>query len=204
MPKETFYNLSEEKRKKVYDALLEEFSQYSYDSASINRIVKVAEISKGSIYQYFDDKIDMFKYLINAVFEKKIQYMTPVMLNPEGIDVFKLIREMYLTGIKFAQENPKLYLLAIRFMNDKEHPVYKEVMSENFGSADAIFGVFLKNAINRGEVKAEIDIEFVSHIISSLNVTLAEYFMEKNNSNNFDEMMELVDKLLDLIKNGIS
>lgn len=204
MPKKTFFNLPEEKRKKIYKAALDEFSQFSYDNASINRIVKNSGISKGSIYQYFEDKKDIFKYLINNIYEEKMKYVTPVMMNPEDANIFTLIREMYLAGIKFANENPKLTQIGIRFMSDKEHSIYKEMISEGAAYSNDIFEGLLTNAIKRGEVRTEIDTHFVSYIITSLNRILGEYFFEKNNSGNFEEMMEIVDKLLDLLKNGLS
>lgn len=204
MPKKTFLNLPEEKQKKIYDAASDEFSQFSYDNASINRIVKKSEISKGSIYQYFEDKKDIFKYLINKIYEEKMKYVSPEMLNPGNTNIFTLMREMYLVGIKFANENPKLTQISLRFISDKEHPVYKEIMSESTAVSISIFEGLLKNAIKREEVREQIDTHFVSYMITSLHITLTEYFLEKNSSGNFEEMMEPVDKLLDLLKNGLS
>ncbi len=65
MPSNTFYRLSEEKKKKLTDAAIEEFSSVSYSEASINTIIAKAEISRGSFYMYFEDKEDLFKYLLS-------------------------------------------------------------------------------------------------------------------------------------------
>ena len=60
MPYETFFNLPEEKRQTIFDILLEEFAENDYNSVSISRIVNRAGIAKGSFYQYFEDKKDLF------------------------------------------------------------------------------------------------------------------------------------------------
>ena len=60
MPKETFFNLPEVKRGAILDAALEEFAAYPYDQASVNRIVARAGIPKGSFYQYFENKKDLY------------------------------------------------------------------------------------------------------------------------------------------------
>ena len=48
MPSKTFYNLSEEKKKKIILAAKEEFSKKLYQEASLNQIIKESNISRGS------------------------------------------------------------------------------------------------------------------------------------------------------------
>ena len=74
MPKSTFYNIPEEKRERIRKAGLLEFSNNSFRDASINKIIKEADIPRGSFYQYFEDKRDLFIYVFsdsrNVVFEE--------------------------------------------------------------------------------------------------------------------------------------
>jgi AcrR family transcriptional regulator len=67
MPKQTFFNLPDEKRKTIINAAVDEFMEYGLESASTNRIVANSGISKGSFYQYFEDKQDVFMYLITVL-----------------------------------------------------------------------------------------------------------------------------------------
>ena len=50
MIKKTFYNLPYEKRKRITDAVIKEFMERPNEKVSINRIIKTAEISRGSFY----------------------------------------------------------------------------------------------------------------------------------------------------------
>ncbi len=50
MPKDTFLNLIEEKKKRIFDAAVREFSTRCFSEASINQIVKNAGIPEGSFY----------------------------------------------------------------------------------------------------------------------------------------------------------
>ena len=70
MPTQRFLNLKEEKRKAILDAAFHEFSRTSYSGASINRIIKEADISRGSFYTYFEDKDDLLGCLISGFKEK--------------------------------------------------------------------------------------------------------------------------------------
>ncbi len=64
MPTNTFFNLSEEKKNKILKAANKEFARVPLEQASIKNIVEDAEIARGSFYQYFEDKQDLFEYLM--------------------------------------------------------------------------------------------------------------------------------------------
>ena len=66
MPTERFLKLKEEKQKRILDAAFREFSRVPFREASINRIIKDAEISRGSFYTYFEDKTDLLKVILTS------------------------------------------------------------------------------------------------------------------------------------------
>ena len=68
----TFERLPKEKRDRILQAARAEFLRYPYEKTSINRILAEAEIPKGSFYQYFDDKADLFSLCTCAVYKKLI------------------------------------------------------------------------------------------------------------------------------------
>ena len=55
--------MPDEKRNKIIDCAVEEFSQRDFDNAKLSNIVKNADIARGSIYQYFEDKMDLYLYV---------------------------------------------------------------------------------------------------------------------------------------------
>ena len=60
MPTKRFENIDPERKKKILDAARLEFIRNGYDGASLNTIIREAGISKGSLYYYFEDKIDIY------------------------------------------------------------------------------------------------------------------------------------------------
>lgn len=63
----TFLRLPEEKRRRFLDAAWEEFTSARFVDVSINQIVRRAGIPRGSFYQYFAGKDDLFAYLLEEV-----------------------------------------------------------------------------------------------------------------------------------------
>ena len=64
MAKQTFLNLSEDKRNMVVNALKKEFSRVPLKDALVSNIIIDAKIPRGSFYQYFNDIEDAFYYII--------------------------------------------------------------------------------------------------------------------------------------------
>ncbi len=203
MPKQTFFNLPEDKRALICDVAVDEFAEYSFAQASVNRIVAKAGIAKGSFYQYFKDKQDLFLYVWQLIGEEKLNYMSPVMRNPDEHDIFTLIREMYLSGIQFAQEHPRYMAIGNKFLANKEAPIFKALKADIWPSSIAIFETLLQSAIARGEVRADIDVNMFAYLITSMNTLVVEYYLEFVSPAIDESMIETVDKFIDLLKNGI-
>ncbi|OTN75351.1 hypothetical protein A5886_000421 [Enterococcus sp. 8G7_MSG3316] len=67
MPTETFFHLPAEKQKRIMNAAKKEFSRLPLKDASIATIIKDAEIPRGSFYQYFENKEDLYYYYFHTL-----------------------------------------------------------------------------------------------------------------------------------------
>jgi len=70
MPKSTFDNLPESKKQAIIIAARQEFAAVPFAEASINRIIKSANISRGSFYQYFENKVDLVCHLLSRFYQR--------------------------------------------------------------------------------------------------------------------------------------
>lgn len=203
MPKETFFNLPEDKRTLICQVAIDEFAAHSFDRVSINRIVARSGIAKGSFYQYFENKHDLFLYLLQLIAEKKLGYLAPVIRNPEQHDFFTLLRELYRAGIQFAIEHPKYAEIGRRLLASKRMPIYAQVSGEGMSQAYDLFKTLLESAIARGEVRADIDLGMVAYLIASLNILLLEYYTEQVAPNYDERMGSTVDQFVDFLRRGL-
>lgn len=205
MPKDTFLNLPEEKRERIENAAIKEFSEYSFDASSINRIVENSEISKGSFYQYFQDKKDLYKHIIGIIADKKLKYMSPILANPFEQDIFTLIREMYVSGLNFAKENPQLLEIGNKLIADPSNPIYDEIMRDNRKKSDEVFKQLLKKAVDRGEIRQHLDLNMVAYLLTILNISVVDYYLKQRDIREYSQdMMEIVEKFIDIIQHGIA
>ena len=89
MSTETFLRLPEEKRNRFLDAAWEEFTRVRYTDVSINKIILKARIPRGSFYQYFRDKEDLFSYLLGSTRDQVAALFGALLQEAEG-DLFRI------------------------------------------------------------------------------------------------------------------
>src|SRR5665648_21665 len=95
MPYQTFINLPEEKKQKLLECAIEEFAKNDYQSASITKIVNRAGIAKGSLYQYFKDKQDLYNYLLELAIQKKTEIFNSSSKMAPSITWFEMLTNLF-------------------------------------------------------------------------------------------------------------
>lgn len=205
MPKETFFNLPQEKRARIEQAAIEEFGSYPFDASSVNRIVERAEIAKGSFYQYFIDKKDLYKHIMDLIITRKLEYMSPLLQNPFGLDVFTLLHELYASGLSFALNNPVLLEIGNKLLSDPSHALYGEVLGENKQKSDQFFLQILQAAQARGEIRQGLDLPMVAYLLTTLNIAVSDYYAQRTEKRVYSpEMMGDIEKFIDIVRFGIA
>lgn len=104
MPTSTFFNLPPPKREKLLRAAIGEFACRPYGEVSINRIIQVAEIPRGSFYQYFADKTDLFHYVL-TVYDKLLETAVFESLDRCGGRLLELPLVLYDLVLAYIREN---------------------------------------------------------------------------------------------------
>jgi len=204
MPKQTFFNLAAEKQQRIIDAAMNEFAAHPYLKTSINRIIKDANISKGSFYQYFQNKKDLYRYIIDKASDTKMKFLAQKLQDYQKLEFFELLRELFIAGIQFKKEYPLFSEIGDRLLNGSNESLKEEIYAESRPKSNDFFEQILEEAVNKGEVDPEIDIKFTAFMLTDFSISIVSYFFENHNPNNLDEIMNYVDKMLYIMKNGIA
>ena len=204
MPKQTFCNLAAEKQQRIIKAAVDEFAAHPYLKTSINRIVEQADISKGSFYQYFKNKKDLYKFIIDQASEAKMKFLGKKINNYQKLNFFELLRKLFTAGIQFKKEYPLYSEIGDQLLSGNNEKLKEEVYSESRPKSNEFFEKLLEKAIQQGEVDPEIDIKFTAFMLTDFSISIVNYFFEHNDPNDLDQIMDYVDKMLYIIKNGMA
>jgi AcrR family transcriptional regulator len=168
MPKPTFLNLPEDKRERIVELAIEEFSDKPYAQASISNIVARAGIAKGSFYQYFEDKLDLYRWLLlDVAAHRKLAYVEAHM-PPESGDMFEVLERMMVAGIEFGIENPRLSRVAEWTFHQSPDPDLTAFVKEVEALGAENFRRFLQQALERGELREGLDLDLAGAMIGSM------------------------------------
>lgn len=156
MPTTTFFNLPEEKRQKLIDCALDEFAAREYDSASISQIVARAGIAKGSLYQYFSDKRELYGYLLELAAAKKGELMAAARPPRPDMPVFETLGWLLEVMLSFELQYPRLAQLGFRAAYGKS-PLPPEVLQKGRQASTDYFRALIERGQRSGELRREID-----------------------------------------------
>lgn len=211
MPKQTYYNLDAVKRDAIVKAAFEEFSSHVYNEASVNTIVEKSGISKGSLYQYFESKKDIYLYLIEYAGQAKLEYLqahSPVDFD----DFFEGLCTLMIQGTQFSLENPLYSRLLYKAF---QGPLVDESLARLKDLNRDYMTRLLGEAMEKGEVRSDVAIDVIVFFLNVLTTEFAQFVAEKTGISldevyrNEDALRQLdipavIRDIMKLVKNGLA
>ena len=177
MPKQTFFNLPEDKRQAILDLAIEEFAEHDYKNASISRLVNQAGIAKGSFYQYFADKKALYLYLIDMAAQEKRRFFQ-AQQPPEGLGIFEYLRWLIGVGIRFEFANPRLAQISYRAVyGDAPLPAETKAVIE-----EGMMGYFrqlVQQGREQNAINPDIDPDVAAFMFNAVFAALGDYLLKR-------------------------
>ena len=110
MPSDTFLKLSKEKQNSLIESAILEFSENTYNEASINKIINRIKLPRGSFYMYFNDKYDLYTYILKT-YLNRFEEMQIELLKKTNGDFIKMNELLYDKIILFIKKDKNQKLL---------------------------------------------------------------------------------------------
>lgn len=209
MPKQTFLNLPEEKRNTIISAAIDEFAQYGLENASTNRIVANSGIAKGSFYQYFEDKQDVFMYLLTVLEREKVEYFNGKHPPSTNMDTFGYFRWMIKTGMEFNTSHPLLTQALSRVMFG-EGLYFGNTFADVRERTAQGLKAMINQAIASGEVDPSVDVELAVMILETWSNAISSYILNEGLKQKdimkwvrSSKVQERIDKMLYVMEYGL-
>lgn len=198
MPTETFFKLTEEKRKKIIEAGKDEFSSVSLDEASIKNIAEKAGIARGSFYQYFKSKKDLLFFILEENRETMEKKLNRIIKESDG-EIFNIYISIYddMTSKCFDNMNRDIYKRIFENLKTNDESVF-EGMEEKKKQGFKNF----KNLIDKSKLKIESDLDF-DLIIQILNAITMSSVVRSIKYTSPEKAREEFLKKIEFIKKGI-
>ncbi len=175
MPKQTFLNLSKDKQEKVLFAAMDALRHAHYNKITIDQIVKLANIPKGSFYQYFSNKDDLYIYIFSNYGDMKKETLELLKMNPGNIDLKDYLCQLIIHGQDFESELDDDHMLKHKFYKECPQSVKYSIMSEAIPKGISLIKEVLIKYQVIGAIRNDISIDIASYLIVMAIVNLEEY-----------------------------
>ena len=216
MPSQTFFNLSKEKQQAIVKVALDEFSALDYSSASISRIVRNTGIAKGSFYQYFQDKKDLYLYLLSLVSEAKKTFVSQTVPPNAEMDFYEYLSWLFDASTEFDRTHPILSRLAYRAFYGNSSFKDPEINRTEKAFTDFVRQLVV-TGIKSGDINTEIDLEIAVFTVDSLldafnnkyipaltDITADTLAEQGGSSVEIETAKKAFNKLIQILKFGLS
>lgn len=214
MPKETFFNLPDEKRQLILDLAIEEFAGNDYKNASVSNIVNRAGIAKGSFYQYFDDKRELYFYLLELAADEKKKFLAERQPPDPQMGLFDYLRWLAREGTRFELQRPRLAQVAYRALFS-DRPFGDQPFEELRASVSAYYRALVEMGIAQGSIDPGLDRDLAAFYFESLFNQFGRFLLQHNDIDpqalaegkvayQQIPLEVLVDQLVDLLAYGLA
>jgi AcrR family transcriptional regulator len=213
VPHQTFFNLPEDKRQQILQVVIDEFAENDYDQVSISRIVQRAGIAKGSFYQYFADKDDLYGYVLGLLAEAKTQFMSLDHPDPNHVGIFAYLRWMAEVGVAFQMAHPQISKIAVRAAKSNNYP--RSFNANIREQTRAFYRRLVEVGQAQGDIAPSVDPQIAAVIFDGALSSISDFLLEKFASGaivvdlqsddifNMPEITRIFTTAVDLLEHGM-
>lgn len=178
MPTKTFENLAPAKRQQFIQAALEEFAAHNYDVASVNRIVKSLGIARGSVYQYFEDKLDLWQFLRQYAQAQKAAFLAEIQRSADA-SFWDHLRALYHKGVHFDVAHPLESRLLYRIAYQENSQAVAAYLQDWKHEARDVLESWIAAEQAVGSIDPALDTPVAAHFFLSMSTGIADWLQDR-------------------------
>ena len=194
-----------ERKDQLMAAALEEFTDKDYEKASLNTIIKNANLSKGVFYYHFQNKESLYLALLEDSFTKKWQYIKSHTDNEDFYtqDIFDRFISQAKASMRFANEYPQYYKLGRMFQKEKGNPIFSTVLKHIESSDPDILDEMIKKAYQKGEINNQYPVEFTIKLMHHLFLEFETIFFQ-DMDHDLQDITDILERYVLFMRHGLT
>jgi AcrR family transcriptional regulator len=211
LPIEGFEKLKEDKKNKIYECAINEFTKYGYHDANTVRIALESEVAKGSLFNYFGSKKGCFLYILNTAVDKILFNLNSKLEGIDSKDLFECISLMFRAKVALYKELPLEMNFMISAFSEKSLEIKEELnkiairyTQENERKRNEIFMKVLRTLELREGISSEKVYTIIIGVVDMYTMKVLKQY--KNNISSFfnqpEPILEDLKEYMDMIQYG--
>ncbi len=161
-----FLRIPEEKRNRIYDAAINEFAVFGYVNANTNKIARNAGISVGSLFQYFENKEDLFLTTVKYCAAILKEALEQIMQDEE--DILLKVEKLLRTIQKHSRGNMNMIRLYNEMATQSNSRMIYEAVGELESITARLYSSLIERAQQENEVQTDCDPKMFAFLLDNL------------------------------------
>ena len=156
----------EQRRRQIVNAALATFATRGYDKSTMEDVRVAADVSKGTLYLYYDSKEVLFAAVVEAMFEDLLAYLEQAANESQAATAAGQL-EAYLKALNqtFEQDNQRIGLYTDFFVQAWQHNSVRTVLADAYQKYITALTSMIQRGIDAGEFH-DLDAEITARIIT--------------------------------------
>jgi AcrR family transcriptional regulator len=148
-----------QRRREILDAARQEFFERGFHQPTVDDVASRAEVSKGTIYLYFESKEEILAHLLLEGLDLLLAQMEAAGSAATGSEADAALRRLANAYLQFCQANPAYFRLIMafdrgRFEESISRELYQEVLDRSLRGLDLV-----AQTIRRGKESGVFEVE---------------------------------------------
>ena len=166
-------------KQRIFDAAVKEFGSFGYRSASMNRLVEGAGISKGALFKYFGTKSGLFGYVYSSTLDEVKAVLREVQESTRDDPFFTRLEKVIVSGLEFTSRRPLSAAVYYRVIYTGDAPHSNRILAEIQGTSRRFLKTLIEEGMVSGELRQELDADRTAFILQSvLDRFLQAHYLE--------------------------
>lgn len=170
------------RRKAILDAAGQVFARKGYANARIIEVAEAASVGKGTIYEYFRSKEDLFFAVFEATMQGAEDTIAAIASVPDG-SFSERMQQLSDGIIQSWLGQLEMYSLVMEFWSatasSPSRERFKVAFQKGYRDLRSVVGDMIETARDRGEVSAESDVRSVaSALIGTWDALLLQAWLD--------------------------
>ncbi len=195
---------AEERKEQIIENAKKLFSEKGYHQTQISDIVKKSGIARGTIYQYFKNKDDIFITILERFYKLWTRSLSGRresvdLKSVEPVEYFRQSIEATLTILAEDEDYCNIMLRVGLGLGGQFESLIGKFESKMIKAVSAD----LRLGIRNGHVRDDINTELMSNIMAGALLRISYYYFAKKKSLSKNQIIKMTDEFVNTFINGI-
>lgn len=171
---DTFRRLTTDKKNRIYRETITLFGEYGYDGLAVDKLCRMAGISKGSFFQYFPSKSHLLEFVLLVFDDYLGKWMAEIKKNEKAVlarDRLLYLYEALLVNSKLFKTEERFFLFVTSALN------HSAVTIEGIDIERHLHNYveeIIERGIQTGEIRGDVEVKLTTYLVSLIMSALVQ------------------------------